>query len=317
MTFAMADSINASDLVNLPSRVVAFGGYDNGNWPDFQAIAAEHPGSYLVDFTVFRTNTGTGGDFEPGDMGPDDAVPYVSERLAAGVARPIVYASISEYMAPILEKLTAAGIARSSFRLLAAHYGYGPHICGPATCNLGGGIQCDGTQWADHADDGSGLGNWDESLLADDFFSSAPKPPAPPPGPTEEDMSGISRTVTTKDKTRHRASIIYPGGAMHSWLPYGATRWSGPENVAIVAAGPSSPHPSPPIAALTFDPNQTPSIDILEPGTTNEVLVIGAQEAVAGFSFEFDQLVGTSGWGAAQITGNVGEELTRIPQTAE
>lgn len=172
MTIAMADSITPADL---PPGFAAYGGYDNGNWPDFQAIAAAHGGAHLLDFTVSFKNLGTGGDFEPGDMDPSGVVAWVRERLAAGVWRPVVYASIDGYMRQIVANLTAAGIARSSYRLLSAHYGVGKHICGPATC--GSPVQCDGTQWIDH-------GSWDESILADDFFDAPVPSPTPTPSPS-------------------------------------------------------------------------------------------------------------------------------------
>jgi hypothetical protein len=164
MTYRMADAIFAA---NLPPGMDAYGGYDNGNWPDFVAVAAAHPGAHLLDLTVWLANRGTGIDVEPGDATVAQAPVYVRERLVAGVILPVVYCPASWSQA-VLNVMAAAGVPRSLWRLLSAHYGAGQHICGPGTCGY---PQADGTQWIDH-------GTWDESLLSDGFFGT-PAPPKP------------------------------------------------------------------------------------------------------------------------------------------
>jgi hypothetical protein len=161
-TLNMQDSINAADLW---AGADAYGGYDNGHWADFLAVAQRFPGAHLEDFTVFFANTGKAGDFEPGDMAASAAVPWVNLRHSHGVSTPVLYASIHGEMPAIVGNLNGAGIPRSSYKLLSAHYGAGAHICGPHTC--GSPIQCDGTQYADRGPQGQ---NVDLSLLAADFF---------------------------------------------------------------------------------------------------------------------------------------------------
>lgn len=219
----MADSTDPEALRGL--SVDALAGYDNGNWPDFVTIAQENPTKYLLDFTVFLADTGTGGDFEPGDMPAADVVPYVRERHAAGVARPVVYASIDGEMIEIVANLIAAGIPLSSVRLLSAHYGAGKHICGPTTCALGAAAttQMDGTQWTDHADDGSGLGDWDESVLAADFFATE-TPVSPPSG--DPTMS-----IITWAGQLHIFTVPPSGQLCHDWYT------PPPPNVTPVPAG--------------------------------------------------------------------------------
>lgn len=173
MTLRMADAIDPN---NLPPGMDAYAGYDNGNWPDFQAIAAAHGSAHLLDLTTFFANVGTGEDIEAGDASPDTAPAYVQERTAAGVCRPVLYGSM-DLMPTIVGYLNKAGIARTAYRLLSAHYGAGEHICGPSTCGCP--VQCDGTQWVDH-------GGWDESVLADDFFAL----PTP-----EVTMSALARPI--------------------------------------------------------------------------------------------------------------------------
>jgi hypothetical protein len=205
----MADSINPADL---PPGMDAYAGYDNGKWPDYQAIAKAHPGAHLLDFTVFMANTGTGGDFELGDMPASDAVPYAQERLAARIWRPVEYASIGGEMIQIVANLHAAGIALSSVRLLSAHYGAGQHICGPTTCRLGAAAttQMDGTQWIDH-------GPWDESLLLDSFFPTAPVFSPPPVGTTisiAANLGGpMNRTIIDVPTDEHgNGCLVLDGG---------------------------------------------------------------------------------------------------------
>jgi hypothetical protein len=216
----MADSIDPNALRGL--GMDAYAGYDNGRWPDFLAIVAEEPpGTPLLDFTVFLQDTGTGGDFEPGDMPASDVVTYVNERHAAGVARPVVYASIAGEMIQIVANLHAANIPLSSVRLLSAHYGAGQHICGPTTCMLGAAAttQMDGTQWIDHATDGRG--NWDESILLPNFFGS----PTPTPPPTLEG-SMLTKSVPFAGQPGHFGQINSLGDAYHWWQASPLTSWS-------------------------------------------------------------------------------------------
>jgi peptidoglycan hydrolase-like protein with peptidoglycan-binding domain len=114
---------------------------------------------------------GDGIDIEKGDASPAQAPTFVNMRRAAGIWRPICYGSAS-VMPDIRSALNAAGIDRSLYRLVSAHYGAGQHICSKA---CGYDIDVDGTQWIDHGD------LWDESLLVDTFFQQVPVPPPPPP----------------------------------------------------------------------------------------------------------------------------------------
>lgn len=118
-------------------------------------------------------------------------------------------------------------------------------------------------------------------------------------------MPGVSPTVMTPGGFLHRATILYPGYLMHSWLD-GSGHWQS-ENVAA-KADPSGG----PVSKLTFA-DQVPSCELrLTPAGQPAQLVLGAQSQVGGYSFEFDQNIGSNGWGAAQITSASGEKLTRI-----
>jgi peptidoglycan hydrolase-like protein with peptidoglycan-binding domain len=115
-------------------------------------------------------------DVEPGDATPAQSGTYVQMRHAAGIARPIIYASASN-INDCRRSLDSVGLARASYRLLSAHYGKGEHICGNPGTNCGYNIDVDGTQWIDHNND------WDETLLRDNFLDGGGPPPVPPPGP--------------------------------------------------------------------------------------------------------------------------------------
>jgi len=53
-------------------------------------------------------------------------------------------------------------------RLWSAHYGFGEHICGPASCKLVP-VEVDGTQWTNSALNR----NLDQSLLLENFFTTS------------------------------------------------------------------------------------------------------------------------------------------------
>lgn len=197
---------DAVDPSQLPNDLDAYFGYDNGKWADFVAIAQAHKLSHLCDITVFAQNTGTAGDFEPGDMEPSQAVWYYWERTAAGVWRPVFYGSVDGYMVEILQDLNAANIARSSYRVWTAHYGRGQHICGPDTCNEGAGrmTSADATQWIDH-------GGWDESLIRMDFFGGNAPNPAPTPDPPKQDEENeVNTDIIVIGNTVHQG-LTFPG----------------------------------------------------------------------------------------------------------
>lgn len=243
----MADSASTAGLNGVDTD--AYGGYDNGKYVDIAPIEAAHPGRKYVDFSVFLANTGMAGDDEAGDMTDAEMVSWLAERLAAKVWRPVGYKSISS-MGSLVAAWTAAGHARSSYRLLSAHYNWGgqlpglargQHICGPATC---GGVQCDGTQWIDH-------GPWDESLLMPDFFDATVTPPVivtpPSSGPTFPSGAAVT-TPTTVDaahtpsgkgywEVRSDGSVFSYGDAQYK----GGANTAGPLNAPIVGI---AAHPS-------------------------------------------------------------------------
>lgn len=171
MTLAMPDSVRVADL---PDGYDAYLGYVDGWYPTAAALRARFPGTPLVVLTVTGATLEAGGiDCEPGNVNAYQAAAWVKWRLShVPGSRPVVYASVSGWggygMGNVLAELGHQGIARSSVRLLSAHYGHGPHICGPDTCRAID-VPMDGTQWTDAYRTPAGA-VVDMSMLAGDFF---------------------------------------------------------------------------------------------------------------------------------------------------
>lgn len=186
MTITMADDIYAT---NLPPGYAAYAGYVNGWWPDFIPISQRNPTAYLLPIAVTASADATCLDIENGDATASQAPAWVQRQLARGIARPVVYSSISN-MPSVLSALAGAGIARASVRLWSAHYEWqstnandpaNQHICGPFSCKYQGAStpSCDGTQW-DDKQPGLNGSQIDVSVLLSSFFAEAgPPPPAP------------------------------------------------------------------------------------------------------------------------------------------
>jgi prepilin-type processing-associated H-X9-DG protein len=152
----------------------AYAGYVDGHvgdQPNYSWIVANFPGKLHMSITVFG-NDADCLDIESGAASVSGAARWYLQRKAAGVARPVFYASASLMNSDLIPAIKAAGLPRSGYRLWSAHYRHGQHICGPSSCGLLS-VPADGTQWDDH----TGSLNADRSLL-DPFFFSGIIPPA-------------------------------------------------------------------------------------------------------------------------------------------
>jgi len=161
----MFDSITVSPVEAVASTSgEAVAGYVDGYWPDYHALSQAFPHDNHLSIAVHADDDADALDIENGDAAPAQAPSWVKRQHARGLARPVIYCSIST--APeVLNELRLAGIDRQSIRLWSAHYTYRAHICGPRSC--GQPTQADATQWTDKA-----YGrNLDESLCAPGFFA--------------------------------------------------------------------------------------------------------------------------------------------------
>jgi hypothetical protein len=212
MTIAMPDS---TIVANLPPGYPAYLGYADGKFNTAAELAKRFPAAELVLLTVTGQTAGThgvrvssGADSEPGDLTATDAVAWVMTSAREGL-RPVIYAStvgVADYGMPaVLSALRDAGIGRHEVRLLSAHYGWGPHICGPDSCQLIN-VEMDGTQWTTMAKGLNGT-DVDMSMLADDFFG-------PPLSETERLVQelGIVRQGDTGAKVRTVQGLLVARG---------------------------------------------------------------------------------------------------------
>lgn len=171
---------------NLPEGYYAYAGYIDGRFATAAELAKRFPKAELVLLTVTGETTGAhgarvapGADAEPGDLTAEQAVEWVLSSTAIG-ERPVIYASVGEApgygMTDVLRIMRAEGIERQEVRLWSAHYGHGPHICGPDSCEQIG-VKMDGTQYTNAAMMPNGA-LVDMSILLDDFFDQPlPEPP--------------------------------------------------------------------------------------------------------------------------------------------
>lgn len=176
---AMPDATNVNLL---PARFSAYLGYRDGEFPTGKQLVIMFPDAKLVLLTVNGSSAAhgvrvmPGTDVEPGDLTAEHGAVWVKAALADNpAARPVVYASVEGElgygMPEVLLELAGLGIDRARVRLLSAHYGLGPHICGPSSCKAIS-VPMDGTQWTNSYAVPGGV--VDMSLLRPDFFGPVP-----------------------------------------------------------------------------------------------------------------------------------------------
>jgi hypothetical protein len=212
---AVADLITMYDDTNVsvePSGAPAYAGYCDGRFANLTQLRARFPHARILDIAVFPTDDATCLDVEAGDATIADIFGWFKRQQARKVWRPVVYSSVVN-MDHIVATMTANGFPRSSYRLWAAHYQAGQHICGPSTCKLTN-AQCDGTQFTNTALSRS----LDESILLPGFFD----PPAPPPqGPFRH----VVPARNTRSLWRTRSSACPgPSWARTTW-PCSTPTW--------------------------------------------------------------------------------------------
>lgn len=158
------DSITASAM--LPGLQV-YCGYVAGTYNNYAAVTADHPGALYIGIAPWVAPTDCL-DIEPGDAAPADAPSFYHQATHPNTNKPVMYTSAGDAQT-VINALAVAGIARSAYYLWSAHYGLGPHVCGPSSCGF---PQADGTQWTDGA-------NYDSDLFASYMFGAIPAPVNP------------------------------------------------------------------------------------------------------------------------------------------
>lgn len=177
----MPDSVTVADL---PPGYPAYLGYVDGEFNTAADLRGRFPAAELVLLTVNGSTTAAhgarvkpGDDVEPGDLAAGSGVGWVMRALAADPAsRPVIYASVQGVpgygMHDVVAELQAVNVPLNRVRLLSAHYGWGPHVCGPDSCRLIS-VPMDGTQWTSMFK-GLNASDVDMSMLAADFFQTQP-----------------------------------------------------------------------------------------------------------------------------------------------
>lgn len=158
-TVTMYDSV---DLTQIPAKAAAVAGYVGGHWPTYKELAAKWPNAKRVSIAVNALEDAEVLDVEKGDATVAQIDPWFRRQKGRGLARPAIYASVSNAQA-VVDALAKAGFARTAYRLWTAHYTGTAHRCGKA-CGFAG--EADATQYDDHA-----LGrDLDVSLCLGTFF---------------------------------------------------------------------------------------------------------------------------------------------------
>ena len=158
-------------------KVEAVAAYANGKFANYEAAKREFSNVPVLEIDVLGEGVGDTGDFEPGDMSASNAGSWAKGRMAAGVERPVLYFSVSQWT-EVIRSLHAAGVRRRDVRIWTAHYTGREHRCS-AACGFGVQGVADATQWGS-ADFAGTLpppykGHvMDISLTDDDFFGDAP-----------------------------------------------------------------------------------------------------------------------------------------------
>src|SRR5690348_7913560 len=119
---SMWDSITPA---NIPAEANAAGalvaGYDDGRWPDFDALAAMFPDARHVPITVFASDDmGLVLDIEARDATPEEAPGWLERRRAAGVD-PSLYCSTS-LIGDVEAACKAAGVHFDRAHWWRAHF---------------------------------------------------------------------------------------------------------------------------------------------------------------------------------------------------
>lgn len=169
--FTGEDTIG-SDIGLLNAGLNLYGSYID-NFGGFPALVARmgHTNAFLLSFTIFGGHA-LCADLEPGAMRNNDL-----KKGGWPETHAIKDASGNFWVYTNAGNLSAVKALLSRFTnviYFSAHYGHGPHICGPHTCGF---PQAHWTQWDDKGPTGQ---NVDRSVGT--YLPQAPAPPQPAGG---------------------------------------------------------------------------------------------------------------------------------------
>lgn len=99
----MSIMFDAVDIGQIPGDAPIVAGYVNGNYVTFNQLSARFPNARHLSIAV--TADADVLDVEPGDAVADQVPAWYRRQKARGVARPVIYASVSRMTAEILPVL--------------------------------------------------------------------------------------------------------------------------------------------------------------------------------------------------------------------
>lgn len=221
----MYDAIDLANVQAVASQADLLAGYDDGAWPDADALAAAFPGKQVVRITTQPGDAfGDVLDVENGDATPADAPGWVSARRAAGHTWPTVYCSEGAW--PAVQAAFASAGVDPPFYWVAAYPGEGPVVPPGAVAH----------QYQD-------AGLYDISVVDDSWPPPPAPPPAPlpsPPHPKENPM--VTAPIQDAAGSTHVAWVDGYGTLIHNWRGAGSPTW-GAEDVGKAAGAPVAPTP--------------------------------------------------------------------------
>ncbi|HUC01097.1 MAG TPA: hypothetical protein VMS11_14850 [Solirubrobacterales bacterium] len=141
----MFDTVNDPKETFAGLEVEAIAAYGNGKFANFKAAKKEFPNVHVLEIDVNGQGIGNVGDFEAGDMDFSHAGSWAKSRIRAGVHRPVIYFSVSNWDT-VMSSLRAAGLKRSDVRIWTAHYTGKAHLCS-SKCGFGVEGHANATQW--------------------------------------------------------------------------------------------------------------------------------------------------------------------------
>jgi Putative peptidoglycan binding domain len=197
----MEDDVTTADFT---PGCAAYAGYSAGSFSNMTAVRAYAATQNARSFAYSGFVTDLAGadaiDMEPG------LASIASAAIAYRAGIRYFYCSAGSVSAAI-GNLGGAGIARSSYKIISAHYS-GEHICGPSTCGY---PQADATQWTD-----AYLGrSLDCTVFDATFWGSAPVPPPPGnPWPLALGSSGANVILAQRglNKWRYASPLLVTDG---------------------------------------------------------------------------------------------------------
>lgn len=165
------------------------GSYGNGDTANTTVAKEAFPDATHIVYDVHGTMPSCDIlDDEPGDANDSIAPGWsAAHNRTPGphvLPHSAIYKSASG-VAALISTMLDAGYKRTAFLVHSAHYGQGPHICGPGACQY---PKADGTQ---HSDKGLEGQNTDLNLFEAHFFAA----PAPDPDARYDLFDDVKRSL--------------------------------------------------------------------------------------------------------------------------